>query len=179
MTLLDGNGHEVTGIQPGIDPGFVISGTLKMSPTAVTIGTGSQAGFVRYVNDALWVMKRDGTYAPAGELAGYVYFKSPDCTGPMYQPVYSAGPFVQVTVIGSRDSGVSPERDYYRQTGATETVSVGDSWSSYYSFANSNGACGASGPSAGTVVQAYTRTTADTFPTPPAASTPPFSWSAG
>ena len=184
LVLLDGNGNEVTGLQPGIDPRFVISGTLNMSPTEQKIVTGgnigSQDGFVRYVNDALWVMKRDGTYAPTGQFAGNVFFKSLDCTGTMYLPAYTAGSFVQTTLIDSRDSGVSPERDYYRQTGGTETVTAGDSWSSYYSFANYSGACGTGTvPSTGTVVQAYTRTTSDTFPTPPAASTPPFSWSAG
>ncbi len=188
LKLLDGNSDEVTGIQTGIDPRFVLSGTLKMSPTAVNVLVGNsgvnQDGFVRYANNALWVMKRDGTYAPVGELRGYVFFKSADCTGPMYQPVYTTGPFVQTTLPGN---GASPERVYYQQTG-TETVTEGSSWSAYGSFGypadcadapvgtplNYGGA-----PSAGTVLQKYETTTSGTFPTPPAASTPPFSWSAG
>jgi|GEM_PF-3048082 len=192
LKLLDGNGDEVTGIQPGIDPRFVISGTLKMSPTEVKIlvgnSAGSQDGFVRYANDALWVMKRNGTYAPLGELVGYVFFKSPDCTGPMYQPAYTTGPFVQTTLPGANDNGVSPARVYYQQTG-TETVTEGSSWSRYWSFGTHGVDCDAAAagqplsyggaPSAGTVLQTYETTRSDRFPAPPAASTPPFSWSVG
>jgi hypothetical protein len=191
LVLLDGNGNEVTGIQPGIDPRFVISGTLEMSPTAVGIlvgnSVGSQDGFVRYANDALWVMKRDGTYAPPGELVGYVFFKSGDCTGPMYQPATTTWPFVQTTLPGANDSGASPARAYYQQAG-TETVTEGSSWSRYWSFGTYGVDCADAPPSqplnyggvpVGTVLQKYETTTANTFPTPPAASTPPFSWSAG
>ena len=139
------------------------------------------------MNDALWVMKRDGTYAPVGEIAGYLFFKSPDCTGPMYQPVYTTGPFVQATLLDATDSGVSPARNYYQQAG-TETVTGGSSWSRYGSFGYPSYCAEAAvsqpfkdggAPSVGTVLQKYETTTSDMFPAPPAASTPPFSWSAG
>jgi hypothetical protein len=43
---------------------------------------------------------------------------------------------------------------------------------------NADGSCSTTtAPSTGSVLQTYTRTTADTFPTTPAASTPPFAWS--
>jgi hypothetical protein len=184
LVLLDGNGNEVTGIQPGIDSGFVIIGTLDMSPTSFS---GQGGGFVRYLNDALWVMQRDGTYYPAGKYTGGVYFHSEDCTGTVYIPVGDDLPFLQTTLLGSQDGGAAPARNYLRRTEATDTYSTGAVWSRYTSYAQGwTGQCRNTTqtddfppPPNGREYQAYATTTADSFPTPPAVSTPPFSWSAG
>jgi hypothetical protein len=182
LVLLDGHGDEVTGIQPGIDANFVVIGTLDMSPVGL-----SQGGYVRYFDGALWVMQRDGTYYPAGRYTGGVYFHSENCTGTVYIPVGDDLPFLQTTLLGSGDGGASPARNYLRRTEATDTYSTGAVWSRYTSYGQgSYGECrnttqtdDFTPPRNGTVYQAYAETTADSFPTPPAASTPPFSWSAG
>ena len=183
LTLLDGNGNEVTGIQRGIEAPYVILGTLNMAASSFS----GQNGFVRYFNGALWVMKRDGTYFDAGVYDAYVYFHSADCTGTVYLPT-GQGTLVKTTRIGSQDQGASGERNYYRKTDATQTYGgAEDIWSRYQSLgSNFYADCRASTntddfppPSVGTVFQEYSTTTGDAFPTPPAASTPPFSWSAG
>jgi hypothetical protein len=181
LKLLDGNGNEVTGIQPGIDASFVVNGTLTMSPTSFS----GQSGFVRYVNGALWVMRRDGTYYPFNAYDGYVYFRSADCTGTVYMPT-GQGTLAQTTRPGSRDGGASGERNYYRKTDSTATYNGQDVWSRYQSFSssfyadcrNTTQTDDFNPPSVGTVFQQYSTTT-EGFPTVPATSTAPFSWSAG
>lgn len=171
VKLFDSNGVEVTNIQAGVRPETVTNGTMALSGWS-----DSQArGIVRLLNGALWIMKTDGTYDLAGRYEGDMLFKSADCTGTAYRDL-GAPNLMLATVVGSRNRAAP--FDYYRQTG-TETITAGGTWSSYYSFANGDGSCGpGNAPSTGTVLQTYTRTTADTFPTTPAASTPPFTWSA-
>ena len=180
LKLIDGNGNEVTGIQPGIDASFVVNGTLNMSPTSFS----GQSGYVRYVNGALWVMRRDGTYYPFNAYDGYVYFRSADCTGTVYLPTGN-GTLTQTTRLGSRDGGASGERNYYRRTDSTATYDGQTVWSRYQSFSsswyadcrNTTQTDDFSPPSVGTVFQQYS-TTNEAFPTAPPASTSPFSWSA-
>jgi hypothetical protein len=171
LKLLDANGVEVTNIQPGVRPETVTNGTMALYGWRNQQG----GGIVRLVNGVLWTMKTDGTYDPAGKYEGNMLFKSANCTGTAYRDLGVAN-LMLATVVGSNNQAAP--FDYYRQTG-TETITAGGTWSTYYSFANADGSCStASAPSTGTVLQTYTRTTADTFPTTPAASTPPFTWSA-
>ena len=171
LKLLDANGAEVTNVQPGVRPETVTNGTMALYGWV----SQQQGGVVRLVNGALWAMKADGTYNPPGRYEGPMLFKSANCTGAAYRDL-GAPDLLLATVVGSNNQAAP--FDYYRKA-ETETITAGGTWSTYYSFANSDGSCSTTtAPSTGSVLQTYTRTTADTFPTTPAASTPPFAWSA-
>lgn len=150
-------------MQSALNPASVVNGTGD-------IYTTNQSGIVRLVGGALWVMKGDGTYDPAGvRYGGNVYFHTADCSGTLY--LGDVGP----TRLWTTNVGVTDESGPYNnyvKSGRAAAPAGGD-WSYYYSFGNFDAGCH-SGGAPGNTVSAYAPT--NDVPTAPAASTPPFTW---